>query len=267
MKKRITSIHNPYVKYLIHLREKSSYRKRYQRFVLEGKRELMLAIQAGYQVEQLLYCPDIVVLNQLSREEYLLFSTLKTTEISLEVYQKLAYRGSTEGFIAEVRCKSHTLESIDFKTDTPLVLVMEAPEKPGNIGALLRTADAASLDAVFIANPKTDLYNSNVIRSSVGCVFTNNIGVGSTREILEFLQSRNFSIYCTALTASVPYYEVSFLGSSAIVVGTEDVGLSHKWLSNSFQNIIIPMRGKIDSMNVSVAAGIVVFEAVRQRMI
>ena len=133
----------------------------------------------------------------------------------------------------------------------PLVLVAEAPEKPGNIGALLRTADAAGVDAVCIANPKTDLYNPNIIRSS--------------QEIISFLQKEHFSIYCAALSASLPYDEVSYKGRTAIVVGTEDTGLSPSWLEASTQNIIIPMQGKIDSMNVSVSAAILIFEAVRQR--
>ena len=151
-------------------------------------------------------------------------------------------------------CKAH-----------PLVLVAEAPEKPGNIGALLRTADAAGIDAVYIANPKTDLYNPNIIRSSVGTVFTIPIFIGSSEDIRSHLQQQGFAIYCAALSASVPYDQVSYRGRTAIVVGTEDIGLSPTWLEASSQNIIIPMQGKIDSMNVSVSAAILIFEAVRQR--
>ena len=144
-------------------------------------------------------------------------------------------------------------------------MVAEAPEKPGNIGALLRTADAAKADAVIIANPKSDLYNPNIIRSSVGCVFTNQIAVGTTSEIIDFLKNHHIHIYCAALQASVNYNTQDFTKSSAIVVGTESTGLSEEWLKHSTQNIIIPMQGEIDSMNVSVAAGILIFEAKRQR--
>ena len=146
-----------------------------------------------------------------------------------------------------------------------MVLVAEATEKPGNIGALLRTADAANLDAVIIANPKGDLYNPNIIRSSIGCVFTNTIATGSTEEVIEFLKEHNIAIYCTALSASENYTKTNFTKPSAIVVGTEATGLSNEWLENSTQNIIISMEGEIDSMNVSVSAAIVIFEAKRQR--
>jgi len=149
--------------------------------------------------------------------------------------------------------------------ENPLILVAEAPEKPGNIGALLRTADAANIDAVIIANPKSDLYNPNIIRSSVGCVFTNTIAVGSTIDIINFLTKNNINIYCAALSASENYLNTDFSISSAIVVGTEATGLSNEWLKNATQNIIIPMEGEIDSMNVSVSAAILIFEAKRQR--
>jgi len=177
----------------------------------------------------------------------------------------LAYRSTTEGVLAIARSKTHALHQLKFKNDTPLILVAEAPEKPGNIGALLRTADAAHLDAVIIANPKTDLYNPNIIRSSVGCIFTNKIATGTTEEIISFLKDNKITIYCAALQASKNYATCDFTSASAIVVGTEADGLSNIWIENSHQNIIIPMSGEIDSMNVSVAAGILVFEAKRQR--
>lgn len=144
-------------------------------------------------------------------------------------------------------------------------MVAEAPEKPGNIGALLRTVDAAGLDAVLIANPKTDMYNPNIIRSSIGCIFTTQIATGSTSEILHFLKENNIDLYGAALTASVAYQTVNYTKPCAIIVGTEATGLSNEWLLNTTQNIIIPMKGEIDSMNVSVSAAIIIFEAIRQR--
>src|SRR5690606_24524314 len=164
-----------------------------------------------------------------------------------------------------LKAKDHDLEKIHFKNNQPLVLVAEAPEKPGNIGALLRTADAAAVDAVLIANPKSDLYNPNIIRSSVGCVFTNQIGMGSTEEIITFLKEKHIKIYCADLSASKNYVDCGFTGASAIVMGTEATGLTDIWLKNSDQNLIIPMQGEIDSMNVSVSAAILIFEAKRQR--
>ena len=186
-------------------------------------------------------------------------------QVTAAVYEKLAYRKSTEGVIALAKSRVNTLKSLEFSTSSPLIVVAEAPEKPGNIGALLRTCDAANVDAVIIANPKTDFYNPNIIRSSVGCLFTNQIASGTTSEIITFLKKNNIAIFCAALQASKSYHLENFTEPSAIVVGTESSGLSHKWLENSDQNIIIPMQGKIDSMNVSVAAGIIIFEAKRQR--
>jgi TrmH family RNA methyltransferase len=144
-------------------------------------------------------------------------------------------------------------------------LVAESPEKPGNIGALLRTADAANIDAVFIANPKTDLFNPNIIRSSVGCLFTNQIATGTSAEIIEFLQKKNINIYATTLQNSNEYHKENYTKATAIVVGTEATGLTEEFRTAATQNINIPMQGAIDSMNVSVAAAIVIFEAKRQR--
>lgn len=258
---QITSLQNPLVKYLFTLTQKSKQRKEQQQFLIEGKREISLALEAGYLIEQLFICLDI--LSEVEVEK--LFSGYKCTAISTQVYEKLTYRSSTEGILALAQCKNHALSGVEFQKAHPLVLVAEAPEKPGNIGALLRTADAAGIDAVYIANPKTDLYNPNIIRSSVGTVFTVPIFMGSSEEIRSHLQQQGFAIYCAALTASQPYDQVSYKGRMAIVVGTEDTGLSPTWLKASTQNIIIPMQGKIDSMNVSVSAAILIFEAVRQR--
>ena len=186
-------------------------------------------------------------------------------EISEEVYKKLAYRASTEGVIGVAKTKDTSIQKLRLKTENPLILIAEAPEKPGNIGAILRTADAAAVDAVVIANPKTDLYNPNIIRSSVGGVFTNTIATGSTEEVIGFLKNNNINIYTAILQESKSCYDQDFTKPSAIVVGTEHDGLTEEWRKNATQNIHIPMGGSIDSMNVSVAAGILIFEAKRQR--
>ena len=262
MHKQITSLQNPLVKEIILLKDKSKERRTSGIFVIEGKRELSLAIKGGYTILKLLYFPDLF---SASEANSMSKHGIEVIEITKPVFEKMAHRSTTEGIIALGSSKNHSLESLQFENDNPLILVAEAPEKPGNIGALLRTADAANVDAVIIANPKTDLYNPNIIRSSVGCIFTNNIAVGSTTEIISFLKKNSIDIYCAELQASVPYYYINFKASSAIVVGTEDTGLSQEWRDASKANIIIPMQGQIDSMNVSVAAGILIFEAKRQR--
>ncbi len=260
--KKITSIQNSFIKHLTQLKDKSRERRKNALFLIEGLREISLALKGRYEIDTVLFYPELISLEQINN---LTNQQLNIIEISKEVYQKLAYRDTTEGILAVAKSKTNTLNDLNFKTKNPLILVAEAPEKPGNIGALLRTADAANADAVIIANPKTDLYNPNIIRSSVGCVFTNQVATGSTSEIISFLKENNINIYSAILQESVEYHTQDFSKSTAIVVGTEATGLSEEWRINATQNIIIPMQGEIDSMNVSVAAGILIFEAKRQR--
>ncbi len=260
--KLITSSQNAFIRQVAQLKEKSRERRRSGTFLIEGFREISLALKGNYELETILFYSELFSQERLNdlrtRPNHII-------EISKEVYQKLAYRDTTEGVLAVAKNKDHNLLGLKLNSQNPLILIAEAPEKPGNIGAILRTADAANVDAVIIANPKTDLYNPNIIRSSVGCVFTNQIATGSTAEIIEYLKSHNISIFCAALQASVNYHTQDFTKPTAIVVGTEAIGLSNEWLEHASQNIIIPMQGEIDSMNVSVAAGILIFEAKRQR--
>ncbi len=266
MLKKISSLQNKEIKWLLQLQEKSRIRRKEGLFILEGQREIKLALKGKYKPLHLYFMPEIIDFQEvLEIAKNNTEQPAEISEISKEVYDKLAYRGSTEGLIGVFKTKDHKLEELKFKTSTPLLLVAEAPEKPGNIGAILRTADAAAVDAVIIANPRTDLYNPNIIRSSVGCVFTNQIATGSTSDIIEFLLRQNIRIYAAALQAAEPYHKINFKEASAIIMGTEATGLSEEWLENSTQNIVIPMQGEIDSMNVSVAAGILIFEAKRQR--
>ncbi|MCK5824122.1 MAG: RNA methyltransferase [Ichthyobacteriaceae bacterium] len=265
MIKEINSIQNQTIKDVFQLKEKSRIRKKKGLFLIEGLRELVIALEGGYVVEKLIFLSEIIEHNILldlfegkTQPDYI--------SVNNDVYKKLAYRESTEGVIAVARTKDHSIKNLKLKSKTPLILIVESIEKPGNIGAMLRTADAANIDAVIIANPKSDIYNPNVVRSSVGCVFTNNVVTGSTDEVIEWLRSNDVNIYSAALTASKPYYEINYKQASAIVVGTEATGLSNEWLKASTQNIIIPMEGAIDSMNVSVAAAIMLFEAKRQRL-
>ena len=263
MLKNISSFQNPLIKKVLLLQEKAKERKKSSLFIIEGKREIKLALKGGYKINTLLFCSDIISENDVSN--FLNTDVNILIEISIEVYKKIAYRTSTEGIIAISESKDLALSNLKLKDHNQLILVAEAPEKPGNIGAILRTADAANVDAVIIANPKTDLYNPNIIRSSVGCVFTNTIALGNTSEIIKFLKNKNISIYSAILQESEAYYTCNFKESSAIVVGTESNGLSSQWRDESKKNIHIPMQGEIDSMNVSVATGILLFEVKKQR--
>jgi RNA methyltransferase, TrmH family len=256
----ITSLQNPKIKNVLSL-EKSRERKKQNQFAIEGVKELAFAIESGYKVVSVIFCPAIIgaseVLAIVKNEQLLV-------PVDENVFSKIAYRESTGGVIALAEQKHHALSAIKLGAN-PLLLVLESVEKPGNLGAVLRTADAASTDAVIICDPLVDLYNPNVIRSSVGCLFTNQLACATTAETIEWLNKNDILIYCTYLGASKGYHEVDFTKPCAIVMGTESTGLSERWTSHSSQNLIIPMQGKIDSLNVSTAAAIVVFEASRQR--
>jgi RNA methyltransferase, TrmH family len=256
----ITSTQNPKIKSLLSL-EKPRERRKQGLFVVEGIKEIGLALDAGYKIGNLFFCPDVVRpddLQSLGTNEKLLIPVAK------DVFEKIAIRESTGGVLAVAEQRTHRLEDVKLKT-TPLVLVVESVEKPGNLGAILRTADAAGVDAVISCDPQTDFYNPNVIRSSVGCIFTLQTATASSEETIEWLKHNGIQILCTYLDASQPYHLVDYRKPSAIVMGTESTGLSETWIKNSNTNIIIPMQGKIDSMNVSTAAAVVVFEAKRQR--
>lgn len=261
MHKLISSAQNPAIKRYLQLSEKSRERRKSGQFVIEGVREIQMALKAGYQMAKLFHCPAILA--TLPQEIQAL--ECGHLEVTTEVYAKMAYRSATEGLLAIGHAKELDLKALRFDTPKPLILVAEAPEKPGNIGALLRTADAADVDAVILANPRTDWYNPNIIRSSVGTVFTNQLAAAPAQQVIDYLKEQGVAIYSAILQDAVSYLEVDYSKAAAIVVGTEATGLSKEWRTASEANIIIPMEGAIDSMNVSVAAGILIFEAKRQR--
>lgn len=259
--KKIESLQNPLIKHLVQLQTKSKTRKQTETFLIEGVREISLALKGGYELQTVLFSVEIISETEVKK---MVPRNTELIEISTEVYKKLAYRDTTEGVLAVAKTKSLRLEDLNLP-EKPLVLVAEGLEKPGNLGAILRTADAAKLDAVLIADPKSDMYNPNVIRASVGCLFTNQIAVGSTEEVIAFLKKKHLNIYSATLQDAVPYHTQDYTQPTALVVGTEATGVTTAFREQSAQNIIIPMQGEIDSMNVSVAASILIFEAKRQR--
>jgi len=259
---RITSLQNPRVKQIVQL-SKARERREQDLVAMEGAREIGLAIDAGYNPETLYICPEIY-----SKSEYpdLIhrIPSHKQIEIAPAVFEKLAYREGSDGLIALIHPKKHQLKEIVLPSN-PFIIVLEAVEKPGNLGAVLRTADAAKADAVIICDPATDLYNPNAIRSSVGCLFTVPIGICSSEEALEWMKANQIHSFAAELKASEWYHECDFSKPSAIIMGTEADGLTDYWLNNADSRIKIPMRGKIDSLNVSVSTAVLTFEAMRQR--
>lgn len=262
-KEIITGLQNPRIKNIRKLSAKSGERKKQNRFVIEGARELSLALEGNYRIDSVFVCPELFaktdypkVLKSINPE--IIF------EVSSSVFEKIAYREKSDGIIVLAYPKNHSLDTLKLP-ENPFVIVSEAIEKPGNLGAILRTADAAKADAIIVCDPLTDIYNSNVIRSSVGCVFTVPIAVSDNREAFAFLRKNNIQILAAELSAAQWYQDTDFTKASAIIMGTEAEGLSDFWIRNADARIKIPMRGKIDSLNVSVSTAVITFEAMRQR--
>lgn len=254
----ITSKSNPKIKNVVKL-QKSSERREQNRIIIEGRREIERAVACGFIVDTLFICNDIL-------KESVSINANYVEEVTLEVFEKIAYREGSDGLLAVAIPKYADLKSFKPKKN-PLIIVLETVEKPGNLGAIMRTADAAGVDAVIIADPRTDLYNPNAIRASIGTIFSVPLFACSSEECINWLRENNIKIYCTYLKASIDYLEADFRQGSAIVMGTEATGISDIWVDAADQNLIIPMNGIADSLNVSVTTAIVVFEAIRQRRV
>ena len=256
---KITSVRNERIRQVLELQEKSRTRRALGLFVVEGRRELEHCLEAGYELDSVFWCPEI--LPELPQE---LIGDVPVSELTAELYGKIAYRGGTEGLGARVKARPHTLEDLTLK-DNPLIVVLESVEKPGNLGAVFRSADAAGADAVIICDPLTDLYNPNLIRSSIGGVFTVQSAVCDSASAISWLKARGMKILTAQLQDSSWYYDVDMKGGTAIVIGTEATGLTEQWREAADAHIRIPMLGALDSLNASVSAAILLFEAVRQR--
>ena len=257
----LESIHNPKIKDVLSLLEKPKERQRRGLFVVEGIREVSLALKAGFFPQALYYLPQII---PNPNSLFQLPQAFRCQSVSKTVYQKIAYRDGTEGVVAVMRQKELLLSNVSLSPN-PLILVMEGVEKPGNIGAILRSADAAQADAVLVCDPLCDLFNPNLIRSSLGAIFSSNVIICSSLEALHWLQKSRIDIYAATLQDSFLYTQPNYSMGCAFVVGAEAHGLSLVWRKAAKACIHIPMRGSVDSLNVSVSAAILMFEAARQR--
>jgi len=257
----INSLQNQRIKDIVKLSVDARERRRQNLSVIEGAREFSLAVAGDYVIRELFVCDEFV-----SEETLSLISKRKIPfeKVSVEGFQKMAYREKSDGVIAVLEARHLSLDTVRL-SDNPFVIVLEAVEKPGNLGAILRTADAAGVDVVLVCDPQTDIHNPNTIRSSLGCVFTQQMIACTSQEALQWLKQTGISVFAAELNASEWYHETNFTQPSAIVMGTEANGLSDFWLKNADSRIKIPMRGYIDSLNVSVSTAIITFEAMRQR--
>ncbi len=260
---KIISLQNSRVKQISKLQAKARERKNANLFIIEGAREISLALEGGYSIDSIFVCPEL-----FSKSDYPdLLDRIDSRiqfEVSDAVFEKIAYREGSDGLLALTKPQSHTLNDLKLP-ENPFIIMLEAVEKPGNLGAILRTTDASQADAVIVCDPLTDIYNPNVVRSSVGCLFTVPIATCSNEEALEFMRTRKIKIFAAELTAAQWHHETDFTLPSAIIMGTEADGLTQFWLKNADARIKIPMRGKIDSLNVSVSTAVITFEAMRQR--
>ncbi len=261
MIKNISSLQNPLVKKVVLLTQKSRARKQEGLFVMEGIREIERAHKAGFVLQTVLYNSFW----QTEEMESFLPENIEKIVADETVFKKLAYRWGVKNVVAVAEVKNQKLEDLK-DLENPLILVVENIEKPGNLGAMLRSADAAGVCAVVVCNQEMDIYNPNVLRNSLGGFFNLPVVQTTSSEAIEFLQAHGIQILTTFLEASKPYYEMDFKKPTAIVLGSEAEGVSKIWTDNSDQNIIIPMSGIVDSLNVSNAASIVMFEASRQRL-
>jgi RNA methyltransferase, TrmH family len=252
----IESLQNEKIKNLNRLITDNRFRKKSGIFVVEGKQENERALQFGFENIEFYICENIFGINHPEGKIHF---------VSSQVYEKLAYRGSSEGIIGIYKTKEFNLNEFS-PEENASVIVVESVEKPGNLGAILRSCEAFGIDALIVTDTKVDFYNPNVLRSSVGCFFGMNVFSASNEETLAFLQKNNFKIYTTFMDESAEdLYQKNFTEKSALFFGTEHSGLSDFWL-NKGENILIPMAGTIDSLNLSNAVAIACYEILRQKL-
>lgn len=265
MLKQITSPHNPLIKNIAVLGAKARDRREQGLFVAEGLREVELALRSGYEAEVLLFeeavTPLSVVENLLKNAASQPREIIATNSM---VFEKIAYRTGVPNVVAVLKMKTPTLTDLRL-SDNPLLLIMESVEKPGNLGAMLRTADATGVDAVLVCDPHTDVFNPNAIRASLGAIFTVPVVACSSEEAVAFLRSKQIKTMATWLEAAGSLYATDLRQPLAFVLGAEAIGISEFWVEQADERIIIPMVGQVDSLNVSASAAVVLFEAVRQR--
>lgn len=259
--KEITSTQNPELKLLQKLHERR-HRRKEGKFLIEGAREASRALLAGMDLEKLYFCEDLF--SPEAHELYPQFDGLEQVKLSVSAFEKISLRENPDGMVALTCIPEFTLEDLELPGDA-LVLVLQGLEKPGNLGALLRTADGVGVHAVFITGEGTDLYNPNVIRASQGSLFTQPVFAAEDQALLDFLKSRNFTILAATPHTQKTYWQADYSGATAICLGTEHDGLSDFWMQEATEQVVIPMQGTADSLNVGIAGALLLYEALRQR--
>lgn len=260
----LTSLTNPRVKAAVRLRDRRE-RDETGLTIIDGARELLRALDAGVTIEEAFVCAQLIRSDEArAAVERLAAAGTDLVEVSEPVLTKLAFGDRSEGVVAIVRMPGTALADVTLP-ENPLVVVVEAVEKPGNLGAILRTADGAGADAVVAADPRTDLFNPNAIRASLGTIFSRPVAAAASAEVLDWLTDRGIRPIAARVDAPTAYTEANLTGSAAIVLGSEAGGLTARWDDPRVTPVRIPMLGAADSLNVSVAAAVLLYEALRQR--
>ena len=261
--KKIKSNNNPIIKKLKILQKKSSERKKCKNFIVEGLKEIEKAIKNGYEIKSLFISENSLLLdlnNNNSLSKYLKNCFI----VKSDLFKKICYRSNDNNIIGIIKAKNHNLNDLIIPKK-PLIVIIQSPEKPGNIGAIIRTIDAANIDLLIIADPKTDIYNPNIIRSSLGSVFSVPIVIENSKKIINYLKLNQIQIIVAAINKKSMYYdEINFNLPLALVFGSEDKGLDNDWINNSDQMVKIPMKSNVDSLNLSVSAGIFIYHIIKK---
>jgi TrmH family RNA methyltransferase len=253
----ITSLQNPRVKHIVKLRDDKRQRQKDGSMLVEGYDEIQLALAAGHSPQTLLIAPELAR-RQMDRV------AAETITVNRAVFEKISYRENPDGWLGIFPFPRTSLHDLTLG-ELPLVIVAESIEKPGNLGAILRTADAAQVDALLVCDPRVDLWNPNVVRASRGALFSVATVESDNASALEWLRTRKLRILAATPSAELTYSDVNMREPLVIAVGTEDEGLTDFWMSNADVKVKIPMMGNVNSLNVSVSSALFVYEAVRQR--
>ena len=264
MPNTITSLQNPRVKNAVKLRDRRG-REKQKRILIDGTRELRRALESGVEMVELFCCRELCEnssldpLLQMAAE-----SDGAVLDVSLEVFAKLSYGERAEGILGVAHTPRHALDDLSLP-ERPLLVVLENIEKPGNVGAVVRSADGAGASAVILADPRTDIYNPNAIRASLGAIFTLPVCAVTNVQAFAWLRQRDISVYSTKVNGAENYTTANFTSAAAVVLGNESSGLSAAWDADDVSSIRLPMLGLVDSLNVSATAAVLLYEALRQR--
>lgn len=264
----LSSLQNPRIKHIVKLRERSE-REASKQFIIEGYRELFRAVDADYPIENLFICPELFLgENEQSLIERVTRKGGRLWTCSEAVFRKISYRDRPDGLLALAPQQHLLLSDLEKKLvlrPAPFLVVAEAIEKPGNLGTILRSSDAVGLDGLIVCDRCTDIHNPNVVRASVGTLFTVPVVEAEGQETLDWLKRKGIAVLAATPSATLEFTEVDMTGPLAIAVGTEQLGLSKRWMNQADIQVRIPMCGIADSLNVAMATTLLLYEALRQR--